>query len=113
MAKRGLEARRQMAAARELAPANPWVVLQDGLADHATPRLFGGDRDLAISKLERATALFSGEMEAGSRRAAWGASEAWLQLGRMYREAGRGNDARVALENARRLAPSGQQVAAL
>ena len=113
MASRGLEARRQMAAARELAPANPWVVLQDGLADYATPRLFGGDRALAIRKLERATDLFAAAMQEGSRRAAWGAAETWLQLGQMYRETGREGDARVALENARRLAPSGQQVAAL
>ena len=87
---RGLEARRQMAEARRLAPDNPWVVMQDGLADWATPRLFGGDRELAVIKLERATALFGVAMDSGSRIAAWGAAEAWLQLGQRYRELGRG-----------------------
>lgn len=114
MATRGLEARRQMAAARELAPRNPWVVLQDGLADYATPRLFGGDRKLAIEKLERSTALFAVAMKEGSRLAAWGAAEAWLQLGQMYRESGRADDARMALETSRSLAPRrGQQLASL
>lgn len=114
MATRGLEARRQMAAARELAPRNPWVMLQDGLADYATPRLFGGDRKLAIEKLERSTALFAASMKEGSHLAAWGAAEAWLQLGQMYRESGRADDARMALETSRSLAPRrGQQLASL
>jgi len=105
LASRGLEARRHMNAARDMAPANPWVVMQDALADAATPRLFGGDKALAITKLERATALFAEAVEQGSRIAAWGAAEAWLQLGEMYRAAGRDADARVALDRARSLAP--------
>jgi hypothetical protein len=88
MASRGLEARRQIAAARELAPHNPWVVLQDGLADEAAPRFFGGDRKLAIAKLERAASLFQSAARAGSRAAVWGAAETELQLARMYRESG-------------------------
>ena len=113
MAKRGLEARRHMAAARELAPDNPWVVLQDGLADYSTPRLFGGDRQLAISKLERATALFTAAATAGSSRATWGAAETWQQLGRMYQETGRADDARAAFASAEALAPERQVLAAL
>lgn len=98
---RGLEARRQMAEARRLAPDNPWVVMQDGLADWATPRLFGGDRRLALVKLERAAGLFGSAVESDSRIAAWGAAEAWNQLGVRYRELGRDADARVAFNRAR------------
>lgn len=106
MASRGLEARRHMAAARELAPENPWVMLQDGLADEATPRLFGGDKRLALSKIERATTLFNEAMATGSRLAAWGAAEAWAQLGRIYGAEGRSDDARNALARAAGLAPA-------
>ncbi len=106
LASRGLEARRQMAAARGLAPLNPWVMLQDGLADEATPRLFGGDRAAAIAKLERAAALFESALREGSRTASWGAAETLLQLARMYREAGRAADAARALERAGSLTPS-------
>jgi hypothetical protein len=115
MASRGLEARKQMAAARALAPLNPWVMLQDGLADYATPRLFGGDRKLAIAKLEQATGLFANAMQAGSRLAAWGAAEAWSQLAQMYREAGRGAEAVAATERAVALRRTGasRQLAAL
>ncbi len=95
---RGLEARRQMAEARRLAPDNPWVVMQDGLADWATPRLFGGDRDLAVAKLERAAGLFGQAMQSGSRIAAWGAAEAWHQLGLRYQELGRDREAALAFE---------------
>lgn len=104
MARRGLEARRQMAIARQLAPDNPWVVLQDGLADYATPRLFGGDRQRGISKVERSTALFAG-IVADSRAAGRGATEAWLQLARMYAETGRPADAAGAIARAEALAP--------
>ena len=107
LASRGLEARRQMAAARKLAPQNPWVILQDGLADEATPRLFGGDRAAAITKLERAATLFESAVKEGSRAAAWGAAETQLQLGRMYGEAGREAEAARALEQARSLTPGG------
>jgi tetratricopeptide (TPR) repeat protein len=106
MASRGLEARRHMAAARELAPENPWVMLQDGLADEATPRLFGGDKRLALTKIERAAALFAVAMADGSRLAAWGAAEAWSQLGRIYDAAGRPDEARAALSRAAELAPA-------
>jgi tetratricopeptide (TPR) repeat protein len=99
-ARRGLEARRQMTAARKLAPQNPRVMLQDGLADEATPRLFGGDRERALRKLEAAARLFEAESASGSRLAAFGATEAWLQLGRMYRQAGRFADAARADERA-------------
>jgi len=97
---RGLEAQRQMAEARRLAPDNPWVVMQDGLADWATPRLFGGDRELALVKLERAAGLFAEAIDAGSRIAAWGAAEAWQQLGLRYQELGRHGDAQAAFRRA-------------
>jgi len=104
MASRGLEARRQMAAARQLAPQNPWVMLQDGLADYATPRLFGGDRKLAVAKLERAAELFAAAVQEGSRTAAWAAAETWLQLGHMYTKAGHPEDASSAYARAQELA---------
>ncbi len=108
---RGLEARRQMAEARRLAPDNPWVVMQDGLADWATPRLFGGDRGLAVTKLERAAGLFTTAMAAGSRLAAFGAAEAWQQLGLRYRELGRPAAAELAFSRADALVRRRIQVA--
>jgi tetratricopeptide (TPR) repeat protein len=108
---RGLEARRQMALARSLAPDNPWVVMQDGLADWATPRLVGGDRERALGKLERAAGLFTNAVEAGSDAAAWGAAEAWQQLGLRYRELGRLEAAEAASARAETLATTRLQVA--
>jgi len=115
MASRGLKARSQMQAARELAPDNPWVVLQDGMADFATPRMFGGDRELAIRKLQRATALFAAAAESGLRIALWGRSEAWQQLALMYEATGRAAEAADALRQARAVLPvqPAQQLAAL
>ncbi len=109
---RGLEARRQMALARGLAPNNPWVVMQDGLADWATPRLVGGDRELALTKLERAAGLFTAAVAAGSDAAAWGAAEAWQQLSLRYRELGRLEAAEVASAQATALSAVRLQVAA-
>ena len=97
---RGPEARRQLNEAVRLSPDNPWVVMQDGLADWATPRLFGGSREGAVRKLERATELFGKAIKAGSRLAAFGAAEAWQQLALRYRSLGRDADARLALERA-------------
>lgn len=97
---RGMEALRHMAIARNLAPDNPWVMLQDGLADFETPRLFGGDRKLGISKLEKASVKFAAAAQAGSRPATWAAAETWQQLGRMYEATGRADQAQAALDKA-------------
>lgn len=109
---RGLEARRQMRQARRLAPDNPWVVMQDGLADWATPRLFGGNRTVALAKLERAAGLFTAATETGSRMAAWGAAETFQQLGIRYRELGRSDAAQLAFERAAELMPVPLRLAA-
>lgn len=106
LATRGLKARAHMAAARALAPDNPWVILQDGLADYATPRLFGGDRALAVAKLERAAARFGEAAGDGCRLSAWAATETWLQLARMYRETGRTAEAEQAAARARQAQPN-------
>ncbi len=109
---RGPEARRQLNEARRLAPDNPWVVMQDGLADWATPRLFGGDRERAVQKMERAARLFTDAMAAGSRLAPYGAAEIWRQLATRYESLGRETEARLALERASRLTGEDVQLAA-
>lgn len=109
---RGPEARRQLNEARRLAPDNAWVVMQDGLADWATPRLFGGDRERAVAKMERAASLFADAFAAGSRLAAYGAAETWRQLAPRYEALGREAEARLALERASRLTGEDVQLAA-
>lgn len=103
---RGREARRQLDEALRLAPDNPWVVMQDGLAVWATPRLFGGDRELALVRLARATGLFAAAIEADTPAAAWGAAEAWTQLGLRYAELGRRDAADAAFRRAESLLPA-------
>lgn len=105
LASRGLKARAHLTAARALAPENPWVMLQDGLADDATPALFGGSTGRAIGKVAMAADRFGESARTGSRVAAWAAVEAWLQLARMYRETGRVAESEEALVRARQAEP--------
>lgn len=81
-------------------------------SDWATPRLVGGDRELALTKLERATRLFATAVAAGSEAAAWGAAEAWQQLGVRYRELGWLEAAEAASARAEALTAIRLQVAA-
>jgi tetratricopeptide (TPR) repeat protein len=97
---RGPEARRQLDEARRLAPENPWVLMQDGLGDWATPRWVGGSRERAVAKLEQAARLFADLVARGSRMAAYGAAETWQQLATRYVELGRTADAAEALRQA-------------
>jgi hypothetical protein len=99
---RGMEARRHLDAALAVAPENPWVVMQDGLADFATPRVFGGSRSGAIAKLERAARLFGEQAESGSRAAAWAEVETWQQLALMYSATGQAGAAAEAEARAAR-----------
>lgn len=110
LASRGLKARAHMTAARSLAPDNPWVMLQDGLADYATPALFGGDASRAVAKVERAAGRFDEEARAGSRMAGWASVEAWLQLARLYRETGQPAKAEQALARAEQARPGAMPV---
>jgi hypothetical protein len=114
---RGMEARKQLGTARELAPGSPWVLLQDGLLDDAAPRMFGGSTRAGIRKLERAAQLFATEQAAGSSAAGWALLETWQQLARMYAVVGQGQAATAAAERAdvlkqQRTAPTLRRVAA-
>jgi tetratricopeptide (TPR) repeat protein len=97
---RGMEARKQLNMARDLAPANPWVLMQDGLVDFATPRMFGGSRTAAIAKLERAARLFAEAEAGGSSLAGWALVETWQQLALMYAATGQADAAADANERA-------------
>lgn len=102
-ATRGLAARRHLSRAEALAPEDPWVILQSGVGDYATPEKFGGDRKAALAKLQKAAALFEKDGSAEARSAA---AEAWLFMGRLHRDAGRIDEARAALAKAQSLSPS-------
>jgi tetratricopeptide (TPR) repeat protein len=105
-AARGIRAGSHLDEARKLAPDDPWVILQDAISDYSRPAAFGGDKQLAQQKLERAAALFAAEHAPGATAGVWGEAEAWLYLGRLHRDAGRTSEARQALERALALAPA-------
>lgn len=109
-ATRGIAAGREMTAALKLAPDNPWVVFQDAVSDFSTPALFGGSKERALDKLQRAAQLFVASRPAGSTEPVFGESEAWLYLGRVYLATGQKDKAREALETARMLAPESADV---
>ena len=102
---RGLQAGRHLEQALKLAPDDPWVILQDAIADYSRPAAFGGDKERARTKLERAAALFQAERSAADAAPAWGEAETWLYLGRFHRDAGRTAEARQAFEKSLALAP--------
>lgn len=100
---RGNRAQRSLDQALSLAPDNPRVILQDALSDYSKPALFGGDKDLAARKLERATELFAARQDAEGLT--WGEADAWLYLAKIRAEAGDSGGARAAGERALALAP--------
>jgi tetratricopeptide (TPR) repeat protein len=109
-ATRGVASDREMSAALELAPADPWVVLQDAVSDFLTPAMFGGSKERALARLLRAEQLFVASRPAGSTRPVFGESETWLYVGRVQLALGRKDEARKALEKARELAPASADV---
>lgn len=107
---RGLEAGRQIAAAIEQAPDNPWVVFQDGVSDYETPMMFGGNRNRAMGKLRRAAALFAASRPNGSSQPVWGEAEAWLYIGRTHQALGETEAAREALQTGLAMAPDSRDI---
>jgi tetratricopeptide (TPR) repeat protein len=107
---RGIQAGSHLDEARKLAPDDPWVILQDAISDYSRPVAFGGDKERAQQKLERAAALFAASHAPGETSGVWGEAEAWLYLGRLHRDAERSVEARQAFENALALAPANRDV---
>jgi tetratricopeptide (TPR) repeat protein len=104
-ATRGMQAGRHLGRALQLAPDDPWVVLQDAIADYSRPAAFGGDKERARQKLEHAAQLFAASHPPGSTQPVWGEAETWLYLGLVHRDAGRRAEARQALEHTLSMAP--------
>lgn len=109
-AARGIQAGNHLDEARRLAPDDPWVILQDAISDYSRPAAFGGDKERAREKLQRAAALFAAAHAPGEAAGVWGEAEAWLYLGRLHRDAGRTVEARQAFEKALALAPGNRDV---
>jgi tetratricopeptide (TPR) repeat protein len=109
-ATRGIAAGREMAEAVRLAPDDPWVVFHDGVSDFMTPALFGGNKDRALDKLQRADRLLVASRPAGSDRPVFGEAETWLYIGRVHLSADRKDLARAAWEKALSLAPDNTDV---
>ncbi|MBS0374994.1 MAG: hypothetical protein JSR73_10465 [Proteobacteria bacterium] len=96
----------RLAAARELAPRNPRVLLLDALA-----RWYQGEPASAAARgelrraFEAAAAAFQSPVGAAPGEPSWGEAEAWLYLGRALEADGDGLGARNAYEKSLLVAP--------
>lgn len=109
-ATRGFASSREISAAMDLAPDDPWVVLQDAVIEFMTPAMFGGSPANALGKLRRAEQLFVASRPSGSFQPVFGESETWLYIGRVHLALGQTPAARQALQKARSLAPGNADV---
>ena len=83
----GRRASRASARALELAPANPRVLLQDGVGKLHTPGMFGGGADRAEAMLLRALAAFRTEPP-DRPWPRWGRIDTYAWLGQISAERG-------------------------
>ncbi|HUO79617.1 MAG TPA: hypothetical protein VMU00_05700 [Steroidobacteraceae bacterium] len=102
-AQRRSEAR--LAAARELAPRNPRVLLVTGLARWFRPGAGAAEHAEARQSFEAATRAFETVTASRPGEPSWGEAEAWLFVGRALEESGDGLGARNAYEKSLLIAP--------
>ncbi len=88
------------ARAKELAPNNPRVWIIDGTSDFFTPSMFGGDKERALKKFEKAARLAEQEPIEDPLAPSWGHAEAYAWIGLAHMEAERYDDARSAFQTA-------------
>lgn len=67
--------------AKRLEGENPRVVMSDAISNYYTPPMFGGDKQQAVTKIERATELFSKEETRDTFLLSWGHEESYIYLG--------------------------------
>ena len=103
LAQRRSEAR--LAAARELAPRNPRVLLVEGLTHWYRPRATAADRAEARRAFEGAAHAFETVATTAPGEPSWGEAEAWLFLGRALEGSGDLLGARNAFERSLLIAP--------
>ncbi len=96
--------------AKRLEGDNPRVVMSDAINDYYTPPMFGGDKEQAIVKIERAADLFSKEEVRDAFQPTWGHDEAYIYLGFFRQERGDIEGAREAFAKANKINPNNDWV---
>ncbi|MFO8097986.1 MAG: tetratricopeptide repeat protein [Salinibacter sp.] len=91
--------------AKDLAPRNPRVWIIDGTSDFFTPSMFGGDKERALEKFEKAARLAEQESTDDPLAPSWGHAEAYAWTGLVHMDADRYEDARSAFQTALNLDP--------
>lgn len=102
---RGSAASRLLDEALRLDSANPRVLLQEGQSLMFRPAIAGGDKQLALERLQVAAEQFANWRSPDPEAPLWGEAETWLFIGRLQREAGDAEAARLAFEKALAIAP--------
>lgn len=101
----GSDADEAMKHARELAPKNPRVWIISGTQDFFTPGMFGGDKERALKKFNKAARLAEQETVDDPLMPSWGHAEAYAWIGIAHLEVERYAQARTAFENALNVNP--------
>lgn len=96
----GPEANDAMSKAKDLAPENPRVWIIDGTSDFFAPSMFGGDKERALRKFEKAARLAEQESVEDPLMPSWGHAEAYAWIGLAHMNAERYEQARTASETA-------------
>jgi len=101
----GPNAGRKIRKALNLSPANPRVVLLDAVNDYFRPRFYGGNKDRAFEKFNKAANLFDEDQAIREGYPDWGQAEVYAYLGNYYLEREDAIRARNAFERALLIAP--------
>ncbi len=96
----GPKSEKALKMAKELAPENPRVWLISGQQDYFTPEQYGGDKERALNKFQKAARLAEQETVDDPLHPSWGHVEAYFWLGYAHLQAERYEQARTALEKA-------------
>jgi tetratricopeptide (TPR) repeat protein len=96
----GPKADKALDKARALAPQNPRVWIISGTQDYFAPGMFGGDKERALKKFEKAARLAEQESVTDLLMPDWGHAEAHAWIGIAYMNAERYDQARTAFETA-------------
>ena len=101
----GPKANEAMKRAKEHGPNNPRVWIIDGTSDFYAPSMFGGDKERALTKFEKAARLAEQASPDDPLMPSWGHAEAHAWVGVAHMEAERYDPARTAFETALDLNP--------
>ena len=96
---------KHISVAENIAPENPRVWVVKAISSYSKPKMFGGDKDVALEGFQKALELFEQQDITNPLAPSWGHLDSYAWMGIIYMEKGQNAEAKSVFEKALAIDP--------